>query len=286
MALQSSRGSIWDRDERRKRRWVVPLLYVSFLLYWCEVAVLIAGTYFVCAGLFFECHLSKSPAYDYSLYWAIFIAFMIMWLSAIIKLLFSCCLLTELDNWLFRFGRDKPEEDGPCYRFFSFFFLPKTHSHHIRDMALLFADLYSSNKFVPSDVLAAFVLIFAQQTVKKDSFQLRTNSTASNDRNVTSTPSTTSLQFEELEQSREGWQHPDLLLHFMKYAYATYGTNLCMLHPNGPCANKKRLLQGLFCCPCCCCFPGCVPPEHVEGMFFKLKVRAYQYCCILLRFKS
>ena len=264
MAYQSSRGSIWDRDGKRK--WVVPLLYLSFVLYWCEVGVLVAGTYFVCAGLFFECHLSQNNMFDYTLYWAVFLSMIVMWISAVLKVGLSCCLLTEVDNWLFRFGRDNPEEDGPCYRCCSFAFLPKTHAHHIRDMALLFADLFSTNKFVPSDVLAAFVLLFAKETVKQGSIQQKRD--VRRNKNGTAIGPNTSaitLQFEELEQFGEDWQQPDLLLHFMKYAYATYGTVLCMLHPNGPCSNKQEIIKGMFCCPCCCCFPSCVPPEHIEG---------------------
>jgi hypothetical protein len=266
MAIQSGRGSIWDRDGMMKRKMVVPLLYASFALFWCEVGVLVSGTYFVCAGLFFECHISNSSVFDYSLYWAVFIAFIILWISAMLKILFSCCLLTEFDNWLFRFGRDNQEEDGPCYRFFSFAFLPKTHAHHIRDMALLFADMFSSNKFVPSDVVAAFVLLFAKEAAKRDSVQRHGNFAS---RNIMSRESASTLQYEELEQFSEDWQHPDTLLHFMKYAYSTYGTLLCMLHPNGPCSNKKDLLKGMFCCPCCCCFPQCVPPDYIEGMSFR-----------------
>ena len=268
MALQSGRGSIWDQDGQRKRKWVVPLLYASFVLYWCEIGVLISGTYFVCAGLFFECHISQNSSYDFSLYWAIFVAFIILWISAILKMLFSLCLLTELDNWLFRFGRDNPEEDGPCYRFCSFAFLPKTHAHHIRDMSLLFADLFTSNRFVPSDVLAAFVLLFAKETAKPNLVHHIKSCTNNQSGTLIDSNSASTLQFDELEQVSEEWQQPNLLLHFMKYAYATYGTNLFMLHPNGPCSNKKDLLKGLFCCPCCCCFPPCVPPDHIQGISF------------------
>ena len=266
MAIQSSRGSIWDQAGREKRKWVVPLLYASFILYWCEVGVLVSGTYFVCTGLFNECQDNNEALhYDYTLYWAVFIALIILWISVVLKMLFSCCLLTELDNWLFRFGRDNADEDGPCYRFFSFAFLPKTHAHHIRDMALLFTDLFSSSRFVPSDVLAAFVLLFAKETVKQETFHNHRHLSDSPNGNLIASTSVTTLQFEELEQISEDWQQPNLLLHFMKYAYATYGTLLCMLHPNGPCSNKKEFLRGMFCCPCCCCFPACVPPEHIEG---------------------
>ena len=272
MAHQSSRGSIWDRDGRRKRKWVVPLLYLSFVLYWCEVGVLVSGTYFVCAGLFFECHLSQNNMFDYTLYWAVFFSLIVMWISAFLKIVLSLCLLTELDNWLFRFGRDSPEEDGPCYRCCSFAFLPKTHAHHIRDMALLFADLFSTNKFVPSDVLAAFVLLFAKETVKQGT--IRRQRSVHDTKHGAIAPSTSSLtlQFEELEHFSEDWQQPHYLLHFMKYAYATYGTVLCMLHPMGPCSSKKDILKGLFCCPCCCCFPPCVPPEHIEGIKHKFDI--------------
>ena len=265
MAVESGKGSIWDLEGRKKRKWVVTLLYASLILYWCEVAVLVSGTYFVCTGLFYECLPDNNETinYDYTLYWAVFISLIVLWISVILKILFSCCMLTELDNWLFRFGRDNGEEDGPFYRLFSFAFLPKTHAHHIRDMALLFADVFSSSRFVPSDVLAAFVLLFAKESVKEGHYHRHSNLDNPNE-NIERNSSST-LQIEQLEQMTEERQQPSLLLHFMKYAYATYGTMLCMLDPNASCSNKKEFLKGLFCCPCCCCFPACVPPEHIEG---------------------
>ena len=249
-----------------KRRWVVPLLYISFILYWCEIAVLSFGTYYVCDGLFYTCKPTNNPdanMYNYAVYWALLVVLIILWLVALIKLLLSLCMLTELDNWLFRFGRDNPEDDGPCYRFCSFAFLPKTHAHHIRDMAILFSDLFSSSKFVPSDVLAAFVLLFAKESVKKDSIHKQTYSAVVPRGNQGISTSSISNPLAHTEQQ---WQHPELLLHYLKYAYATYGSYLCMLHPHLTCSKCKQILNGMLCCPCCCCFPSCVRPEHVEGM--------------------
>ena len=58
------------------------------------------------------------------------------------------------------------------------------------------------------------------------------------------------------------WTDPNKLLHYAKYAEATYASKLMMIHPRKYCGNFCNILSNLI-CPIFCCFPTCSKPGYV-----------------------
>ena len=56
LAIASSRGSVWDKDEKLHRRWVAPLLKILMGFAVFEVVILITTIGFLIEGLFVSCH--------------------------------------------------------------------------------------------------------------------------------------------------------------------------------------------------------------------------------------
>ncbi len=266
LALESAKGSIWDPDPNA--RWkVVPLVYVNIVMTVLEFLWALVGSVWVIRGLMAECVRPGMITTNVPVYAVLFVV-MVTWIFLVMKVLVSLVSFNTMDC-----SRDKQVTNNnetliadprPSLksRLFSLC-MKKTQISMFSDVANVLSEIFDDHSFVPTDVAAALILLYARDveptvrihasTLSGDREEDQTNQEriAKDDvpRHIGSGDSGRRIE-------EEGWDHPSIVAHFMAYAGAAYGYTWYLMRNTA--VNLWRMYPHLHCCACCC---TCVQEE-------------------------
>lgn len=259
LAWNSSKGVIWDSNVN-SRRWVAPLLYTSVFLALVEVAVLTVGTVWICQALLDDCQETSAET---TVLYIILTLVVFKWLGIIISLsmmllsfkalLSLCC--KKRSNKLSVQG----ESRGMCFNIFRFFCLCGNNQiGYFNDVADLLDDIFVDQAFVPTDVAAALILLFAQAHLVPwgDRVQpLEPETETSSSANLLD-PDVILPAFEDNVETDQNTGGKEDLAAYIPYAVAAYGWAIYLFDTDQRCSRGKSLCGQIKCCSsCCCCFP-------------------------------
>lgn len=123
--------------------------------------------------------------------------------------------------------------------------MKKSQITFFKDVANVLSDVFDDSSFVPTDIAAALLLIYAR----------RQNSSQS----VSDRSSISSSRSSQVETSE--WKDPEKVIHFMNYAGAAYGYTWFLMRDT--CCNLYKMRPHIGCCTCCC--PCIHDPDLVEA---------------------
>ena len=172
LACESAKGSIWDSDPD-VRRMVVPLVYFNIALTVVELGWVVVGTLWVVRGLMATCVKPGDVVVtDIPLYAISGVVFM-TWVGLGIKVLVTCLGFNtvewrrrpvDLDETIVRIDAAPPATSLRS-KFFSLC-MQKTHISFFRDVANVLSFVFDDVAFVPTDIAAALILLYAKQESK------------------------------------------------------------------------------------------------------------------------
>ncbi len=294
LALESAKGAIWDPDPSVRQR-VVPLVYANIALTAVEFVWALVGSVWVVRGLMAECVKRGESRTDAPLY-AISAVILVTWIFLFVKVFISLLSFNTMDC-----ARDKKVSDNnetliadsrPSlkHRLFSLC-MEKTQIGMFRDVANVLSAIFDDDSFVPTDLAAALILLYARQA---EMGEVRVNladalsecppeEAPREDGRQDVDENSNESEVRAMEQwggeggggdlgimhdieGRDGgeraWDDPEVVTHFMGYAGAAYGYTWFLIRNAAP--NLCKMYGHLSCCACCC---TCVQEEGllIEG---------------------
>ena len=243
LCRSSSKGTIWDPEESRHRRMVVPLVHASIAFTIVELGVNAFGVYALWKAVRNDEDRVRSKAHL-----GILLMSVALWIILIIKLTFILISVKELNDLLWKSRRvASPEStslasvsndrDGICISVVSRLCFQEDNVHYFHEAAEIFAEIFRQDMFLMSDILCALVLLFTKSAPAQQHPEVSTGVRRGQDGSI------------------RGLADAETMLRYMEYSYAMYGSALYLISSRSTLSNCGRVLRHMTCCGCCCFGP-------------------------------
>ncbi len=265
LALESAKGSIWDRD-RRVRRRVVPLVYVNIFLTVLEGLWALVGSVWVVRGLMAECVKDGVTYADAPLY-AISGVVLATWVFLFLKVI--VCLVSFNTMECYRMGKKAQGQNEtliadsrPSLKSrLASLFVKKSTIGMFSDVGVVLSEIFDDDSFVPTDLAAALILLYARRTDNQseggsDDVE-QTETAGAGDANGGGTRDMRRGQDQSLPDrihAGSAWDDKETVAHYMAYAGAAYGYTWFLMRNTR--LNLFKMYPHLRCSCCCCLCPA------------------------------
>ena len=254
LGSSSAKGAIWDPRAKRKRRWVVPMVYINIVLSLGEFAWALVGSIWVVNGLMSTCiKPGDIKITDVPLYMIMAIV-ITTWIGLGLKFLLSCFSYNTIEGC-----GERPQANNetlvmaPRKSLLSriFGFCCKTSTSNVfQDVATVLSDVFDDPNFVPTDIAAALILLYARQNARDES------EGPERPRGISIRSSNTQFRLDASgdspESSNVSWDDALFVKVFMEYAGAAYGyTWFLMRNTSFHLFKMYPYMKCFACCSCC-----------------------------------
>jgi len=266
LALESAKGSIWDvRKDPRPR--VKPLIYANIVLTLFEVCWVVTGSVWVVRGLLNACTKSVPVMTDVPIYATLGVV-CLMWAGLFLKVLISCLGFNTADCQSGGGGGQnetlvvEPGRGGCKARLFSLCVKP-SQIQFFREVANVLEDIFDDEAFVPTDLAAALLILYAQKNEEEQRLEVVSELDAlpfndcGGDGEAANAllPTTSQAEATPSDGEWDGLKAANM----MSYAGAAYGYTWFLMRKTA--THFIQMYPHLSCFACCC---SCRQDEGLE----------------------
>jgi hypothetical protein len=240
-------------------------MHVNIVLTFGELVWAFVGTAWAISALVTDCINPTEATMTDAPIIAVFVVILLTWIGLFFKVLLSCFSFNSISCHRGKRTEDKrvaaaaardgsggdSASSGVCARLFSCC-MKKGNIELFQEVAQLLTDVFDDDDFVPTDIAAGLLLIYAKHSEVDEVAEV-----------VVESKNAPIICWSG--QNEGGWMALETVKHFSHYAGAAYGyTWFFMRNSKSSLVNLFGLRKHLLCCGCCCsCFNG--DRGHVEA---------------------